>query len=281
MTGPTARDLELGRLSWTDWAAEQELAAGDAERRYADGVNPPGSAQSAATEWYLASAMHQTVGALDRAAPAWRQAVGWARTAHARYAEDATGERSPDSAERPLALAVVARDQDAVAELVAPYDVRGDRGRPWARVLVALAAGDDDATRAAADAYERDVPAATAAKQRSLPRLGAAAAAIVDGDAAALAGHLDEVLAAREGFVRRGHLRGNASALLCIEVLVLWRCAADRGLPVTVDDRYRAVPVRFTVVSEIAVEGTSVRGEPFLWPVDLVPTPLLDRLPHP
>lgn len=278
MSGPSERDLRLGRVSWTRRVAEQERSARSAEGLHAEGLDPPGTAQMASADWSVVAGMRVVAGDLDGAAEVWPQAVDWARRSHDLYGREATGERSADSAEWPLGLALVGDDRDAVAQLAAPYDPRSPLGRPWARVLVALARADDDAVRSAGADYEREVPAVTAAKQRRLPGLGAAATAVVDGDEAALREHLGVALAAQERFVRRGHRKGSSSALLDPQLLVLARGAAARGVPVAVDDRYRAVPVRFTVASEFDFEGRPARGETFLWPLDLLPTAFLDRL---
>lgn len=41
------------------------------------------------------------------------------------------------------------------------------------------------------------------------------------------------------------------------------------------------MPVRFLVTSDIEFEGAGVRRQPFLWPVDLLPTGFLGRFGPP
>lgn len=276
MSAPTGRDLELGRATWARRAEHQERSAGRAEQLHGDGTDPAGAAQVAGGDWYRAAAMRQTIGDHAAAATAWRRAAGWARRSYEEYRAAGTDEPDADVAERPLTLAVVAGDRSSVAAIVAPADLRSDGGRPWARVLLGLAAGDDQVTRSAAQAHDRAVEAATTVAHPDLPGLGGAAVAVLDGDTAAFEAQLGRALPERERTIRRGVLRNKPSALLWSEGLVLWRAAADRGLAPAVDDRYRAVPVRFTVPRQTAADPYPPPR--FLWPVDLVPTDFLSAL---
>ena len=281
MSGVPDRDLRLGRAAFQAQAPAQESSARRMAELYAQGTNPPSAAQNAAIQWLGAASMWLTLRAFDRAADAWLEALSWGSTAHGLLLGTAGEQRAAQSLHTPLSLATVARAADAVAELIAPHPPRSPHPHPWGRLLLPLSAGDDEGAREAAAAYEREVPADQAVRRPALPRLGSAVIALLDRDGAAFDDALEAVRAAREHFVRRGHLKGQTAGLLCLEALTLWRLARDRDLDPTLDERYAAVPVRFLVTSGIEFEGAGVRRQPFLWPVDLLPTGFLGRFGPP
>lgn len=273
------RDLRLGQLAWRIRADfEESSGAPRAEQQYAEGINPPKTAEGASTQWLVATTLRLALRQYDEAAADWRKASRWGAIAHRLLVETAGVERAARSVHSFLAYALVAGEADTVAQLLAPHDPRDGQGHPWGRVLIALAAGDENVTRAEAAAYDRQFPVEAAAKRRALSHLGAAAVAVLDGDAGAFAAALDDVLAALEAAVRRGYLKGQTAALLSVEAAVLWRLAVDRGLTVAVDEHYHAVPSRFKVASELDFEGEPARGQSFLWPVDLLPVGFLERV---
>lgn len=276
MRGISERDRQLARLTRAHSAAVRERALRRAEDELAGVPDPVRGAEGVFIAWLALCPQRLALGQVDEAAEAWLRSRDWALRAHWLYVEAGRTSEAAAMVHSALAAAIVAGDQDGVAELLAPY--QGGHSSPWVwgRVLVALAAGDDTAIRAAAEGYERKVPEDRASKLRALPRLGAAAIALLEADADAFNRHLEVILTARETAVKRGYLRGHLG--LCVEAATLWRLACDLGLEVGVDDRFRAVRMRFLVTSELEFEGANVRGQPFYALVDLLPTHLYGRV---
>ncbi len=147
-------------------------------------------------------------------------------------------------------------------------------GRGYLRALRSLAKGDQEGAKAAANEL-KDVPDPDAEKVKFYPGLGSLVSAIISLSPDRVRAGLERVLETHVRYAKRGHLRRQEASLLCTPASCLVALALKRGIPVSVDPRYHAVPIKLPVTHLEQWQGQPTAGRQLEVLADMLPLGLL------